>query len=244
MELLVEYDIVKISVKKQSRVHSEGGTHSGPAMSCVWQKWGSNGILMWFWSELKEHASPVRMWDFSWFKGPPRPQASGALCFLGIFWNQTLSSVAYDRICVCLSLLPYSSGRQLSEVFIQLPSRKELPEYYELIRKPVDFKKIKVDTLFTHFIKKKGEALEMPTVRTGQRHPYLSTMESPPITPPLPSLGLVPKMAERSLGLSVDFVELHGELLLYYVAFYLRRFRLLPQPFCCFCIRSCAAPSP
>ncbi|RLW05270.1 hypothetical protein DV515_00005246 [Chloebia gouldiae] len=37
-----------------------------------------------------------------------------------------------------------SSGRQLSEVFIQLPSRKELPEYYELIRKPVDFKKIKI----------------------------------------------------------------------------------------------------
>uniref|UniRef100_A0A4W3HVD4 SWI/SNF related, matrix associated, actin dependent regulator of chromatin, subfamily a, member 2 n=1 Tax=Callorhinchus milii TaxID=7868 RepID=A0A4W3HVD4_CALMI len=32
---------------------------------------------------------------------------------------------------------------RLSEVFIQLPSRKELPEYYELIRKPVDFKKIK-----------------------------------------------------------------------------------------------------
>lgn len=43
------------------------------------------------------------------------------------------------------SMSPYSSsGRQLSEVFIQLPSRKELPEYYELIRKPVDFKKIKV----------------------------------------------------------------------------------------------------
>uniref|UniRef100_A0A8C7F649 SWI/SNF related BAF chromatin remodeling complex subunit ATPase 2 n=1 Tax=Oncorhynchus kisutch TaxID=8019 RepID=A0A8C7F649_ONCKI len=35
------------------------------------------------------------------------------------------------------------SNRQLSEVFVQLPSRKELPEYYELIRKPVDFKKIK-----------------------------------------------------------------------------------------------------
>lgn len=29
---------------------------------------------------------------------------------------------------------------------MQLPSRKELPEYYELIRKPVDFKKIKVGT--------------------------------------------------------------------------------------------------
>lgn len=37
-----------------------------------------------------------------------------------------------------------SNGRQLSEVFIQLPSRKELREYYELIRKPVDFRKIKV----------------------------------------------------------------------------------------------------
>ncbi|XP_059903294.1 transcription activator BRG1 isoform X5 [Gadus macrocephalus] len=36
-----------------------------------------------------------------------------------------------------------ASGRQLSEVFIQLPSRKELPEYYELIRRPVDFRKIK-----------------------------------------------------------------------------------------------------
>ncbi|XP_073809536.1 transcription activator BRG1 isoform X6 [Danio rerio] len=36
-----------------------------------------------------------------------------------------------------------NNGRQLSEVFIQLPSRKELPEYYELIRKPVDFRKIK-----------------------------------------------------------------------------------------------------
>lgn len=46
-----------------------------------------------------------------------------------------------------IMFFPYinvSSGRQLSEVFIQLPSRKELPEYYELIRKPVDFRKIKV----------------------------------------------------------------------------------------------------
>uniref|UniRef100_A0A672LUY8 Probable global transcription activator SNF2L2 n=1 Tax=Sinocyclocheilus grahami TaxID=75366 RepID=A0A672LUY8_SINGR len=39
--------------------------------------------------------------------------------------------------------IPQIEGRQLSEVFVQLPSRKELPEYYELIRKPVDFKKIK-----------------------------------------------------------------------------------------------------
>ncbi|CAJ1059930.1 transcription activator BRG1 isoform X3 [Xyrichtys novacula] len=39
------------------------------------------------------------------------------------------------------------NGRQLSKVFIQLPSRKELPEYYELIRKPVDFRKIKAIVL-------------------------------------------------------------------------------------------------
>ncbi|KAG7477186.1 hypothetical protein MATL_G00091610 [Megalops atlanticus] len=35
------------------------------------------------------------------------------------------------------------SGRQLSKAFIHLQTRKELPEYYELIRKPVDFRKIK-----------------------------------------------------------------------------------------------------
>lgn len=46
----------------------------------------------------------------------------------------------HAKIKSCFS----SNGRQLSEVFIQLPSRKELPEYYELIRKPVDFRKIKV----------------------------------------------------------------------------------------------------
>lgn len=62
-------------------------------------------------------------------------------------------------LCFCLSPPSCSSGRQLSEVFIQLPSRKELPEYYELIRKPVDFKKIKVDTVFTVILRvNKGDA--------------------------------------------------------------------------------------
>ncbi|XP_009879672.1 PREDICTED: probable global transcription activator SNF2L2, partial [Charadrius vociferus] len=46
-------------------------------------------------------------------------------------------------VILCVLIFLNSSGRQLSEVFVQLPSRKELPEYYELIRKPVDFKKIK-----------------------------------------------------------------------------------------------------
>lgn len=49
-----------------------------------------------------------------------------------------IGDFTFDFFC------PISNGRQLSEVFIQLPSRKELPEYYELIRKPVDFRKIKV----------------------------------------------------------------------------------------------------
>ncbi|XP_051907143.1 probable global transcription activator SNF2L2 [Hippocampus zosterae] len=36
-----------------------------------------------------------------------------------------------------------SLGRQISKAFVQLPSRKEAPEYYELIRKPVDFRRIR-----------------------------------------------------------------------------------------------------
>lgn len=34
-------------------------------------------------------------------------------------------------------------SRILSEVFLKLPPRKELPDYYEVIKKPVDFIKIK-----------------------------------------------------------------------------------------------------
>merc|ERR1712115_691659 len=35
-----------------------------------------------------------------------------------------------------------SDGRILSEPFYKLPSKKELPDYYEIIRKPVDIAKI------------------------------------------------------------------------------------------------------
>ena len=31
----------------------------------------------------------------------------------------------------------------MSEPFYQLPSRRELPDYYDVIRKPMDFKKIR-----------------------------------------------------------------------------------------------------
>lgn len=48
-----------------------------------------------------------------------------------------------------------SDGRLLSEPFMKLPSRRELPDYYEIIKKPVDINKImsrieesKVSTLF------------------------------------------------------------------------------------------------
>ena len=33
-------------------------------------------------------------------------------------------------------------GRVLSEPFMKLPTRKELPDYYEVIRRPVDISKI------------------------------------------------------------------------------------------------------
>ena len=36
------------------------------------------------------------------------------------------------------------TGRQITGIFMVLPTRKELPEYYQIIRKPIDFKKIKV----------------------------------------------------------------------------------------------------
>ena len=33
-------------------------------------------------------------------------------------------------------------GRILSDPFLKLPSKKELPDYYEIIKKPVDIRKI------------------------------------------------------------------------------------------------------
>nr|CAD7593157.1 unnamed protein product [Timema genevievae] len=39
-------------------------------------------------------------------------------------------------VCAC------SDGRVLSEPFMKLPSRRELPDYYDVIKKPLDIKKI------------------------------------------------------------------------------------------------------
>ncbi len=37
-----------------------------------------------------------------------------------------------------------ANGREVSGIFMILPTRKELPNYYQLIKKPIDLKKIKV----------------------------------------------------------------------------------------------------
>ncbi len=38
-------------------------------------------------------------------------------------------------------------GRQVAAIFMVLPTRKELPEYYQIIKKPIDLRKIKVGVL-------------------------------------------------------------------------------------------------
>ncbi len=43
-----------------------------------------------------------------------------------------------------LIFLAHSTGRYRAELFQKLPSRKELPEYYEEIKEPMDLKTIKV----------------------------------------------------------------------------------------------------
>ena len=39
-----------------------------------------------------------------------------------------------------------SADRQLSAIFMVLPTRKELPDYYQIIKKPIDLKKMRVST--------------------------------------------------------------------------------------------------
>jgi hypothetical protein len=42
------------------------------------------------------------------------------------------------------NLIFSEDNRVLSKPFMRLPTQKELPEYYETIKQPVDFNKIKV----------------------------------------------------------------------------------------------------
>lgn len=66
------------------------------------------------------------------------------------------SSMAYDDkhqsklvkqmkfLIDCVLKYKDTDGRVLSEPFIQLPTRRELPDYYEIIKKPVDLRRIQV----------------------------------------------------------------------------------------------------
>ena len=42
-------------------------------------------------------------------------------------------------------------NRVLSKPFMRLPTQKELPEYYETIKQPVDFNRIKVTKTLENF---------------------------------------------------------------------------------------------
>lgn len=37
----------------------------------------------------------------------------------------------------------FRDGRELADPFIQLPSRREMPEYYEAIERPMDLNRVK-----------------------------------------------------------------------------------------------------
>ncbi len=47
----------------------------------------------------------------------------------------------------------FRDGRVLSDPFMKLPSRREYPDYYEIIKKPIDIKKIltKIDNGIVSF---------------------------------------------------------------------------------------------
>jgi len=63
--------------------------------------------------------------------------------------NVQISNKKYEKLIQkmqflvkCLLQYKDSDSRLLSEPFIQLPTRKELPDYYEIIKKPIDLKRI------------------------------------------------------------------------------------------------------
>lgn len=50
------------------------------------------------------------------------------------------------RLIAALSVFRNSDGRCLMDPFVQLPTRKELPDYYQVIKQPIDVRKIKERT--------------------------------------------------------------------------------------------------
>jgi len=68
----------------------------------------------------------------------------------GQYYHSCIECVL-DATSFCMlrysTLYLFSDGRLLSGAFEKLPSKKELPEYYEIITSPLDFKKIRVSYL-------------------------------------------------------------------------------------------------
>lgn len=50
--------------------------------------------------------------------------------------------IFYVHIYILIEMFCFRGGRVLSEPFMKLPSRRELPDYYDVIKKPLDIKKI------------------------------------------------------------------------------------------------------
>ena len=81
--------------------------------------------------------------------------------------NVTAFYVTCCWYCPCLILLCfYSDGRLLSSLFMQLPSRKLMPEYYEIIPNPIDFKKI----LVSHTLNHHHHMTTCSSIRSNVRH--------------------------------------------------------------------------
>jgi len=54
--------------------------------------------------------------------------------------NYRLFSHSFDHVFFSIN----RDERQLSEQFMKLPNRKEYPEYYSVIKKPIDINKIMI----------------------------------------------------------------------------------------------------
>ena len=61
---------------------------------------------------------------------------------LTLKWLNFSFSSRYFHEFLLLYRYKDEDGRVLSEPFMKLPTRKELPDYYEVIRRPVDIFKI------------------------------------------------------------------------------------------------------
>ena len=74
-----------------------------------------------------------------------------AWVFFMFFKLYKLCQIAQGTISIGAILFLFSDGRCLMDPFIQLPSRKSLPDYYQIIKQPIDIKKIKVLIAFFLF---------------------------------------------------------------------------------------------